>query len=175
VLVLAATGHIAALHRQVTALPPAWPGWVLIVLAFAAWVAGRRGVAPIPNLALLGAALMALVQIAAMHSIEPMYDVKSMAQAIKQVQDEGRPVANIATYHAQYQFLGRLETPLAEVTGASAAHWLATHPEGYAVVYLDNSRQLTGVSARYKQPYRGGGAVLVNAQTAAALLAAPTE
>jgi len=32
-----------------------------------------------------------------------------------------------------------------------------------------------GVSARYKQPYRGGGAVLVNAQTAAALLAAPTE
>lgn len=175
VLILIATGHIAVLHRQVAALPPVWPGAVLIALAFVVWVAGRRGVAPIPNLALLGAALLALVQIAAMHSIEPMYDIKSMARAIKQVQDEGRPVANIATYHAQYQFLGRLETPLAEVTGASAMQWLAAHPEGYAVVYLDSRRQLAGVSARYKQPYRGGGAVLVNAQTAAALLAAPTE
>lgn len=175
VLILIATGHIAVLHRQVAALPPVWPGAVLIALAFVVWVAGRRGVAPIPNLALLGAALLALVQIAAMHSIEPMYDIKSMARAIKQVQDEGRPVANIATYHAQYQFLGRLETSLAEVTGASATQWLAAHPEGYAVVYLDSRRQLAGVSARYKQPYRGGGAVLVNAQTAAALLAAPTE
>ncbi len=174
-LILAAMGHIPALQREVVALPPVWPGAVLVVLAFAVWMAGRRGASPVLNLALLGTALLALVQIAAMHSVEPMYDIKSMARAVKQVQDEGRPVANIAVYHAQYQFLGRLETPLTAVTGTRAMQWLADHPEGYAVVYLDKRSQLAGVSARHKQAYRGGGVVLVNAQTAAALLAAPAE
>ena len=172
VMILAATGQIPALRSQVVALPPAWPGAVLIALAGAVWMAGRRGVAPVPNLALLGAAFMALVQVDAMHSIEPKYDVKPMALAIKQVQDEGRPVANIATYHAQYQFLGRLERPLVEVTGASATQWLAAHPEGYAVVYLHGSSKVGAIPARYKQAYRGDNAVLVDARTAAKLLVA---
>ena len=174
-MVLAATGQIAALQRQVVALPPVWPGAILVVLAGAVWVAGRRGTSPVPNLALLGAATLALVQVAAMHSIEPMYDVKPMAQAIKQVQDEGRPVANISTYHAQYQFLGRLRTPLVELQGADATRWLAAHPEGYAVVYLEGSRKLAAIPARHTQAYRGGRAVLVDARTAADLLAAPAE
>ena len=172
VMILAAIGQIQALRSQVVALPPAWPGVVLIALAGMVWMAGRRGVAPVPNLALLGAALMALVQVDAMHSIEPKYDVKSMALAIKQVQEEGRPVANIATYHAQYQFLGRLERPLVEVTGASATQWLAAHPEGYAVVYLHGSSKVGAIPARYKQAYRGDNAVLVDARTAAKLLLA---
>lgn len=175
-MILAATGQIAALRGQVAALPPAWPGAVLIALAGAAWVAGRRGASPVPNLALLGASLLALVQVDVMHTLKPMYDVKPMALAIRQVQDEGHPVANTATYHAQYQFLGRLRTPLAEVTGASATQWLAAHPEGYAVVYLDGSRsRLAAIPARHKQAYRGGRAVLVDARTAAGLLAASVE
>lgn len=175
VMILAATGRIAGLHGQVAALPPAWPGVVLIVLAGAVWVAGRRRAAPVPNLALLGAAVMALVQVDVMHSLKPMYDVKPMALAIRQVQDEGHPVANIATYHAQYQFLGRLKTPLAEVTGPSATQWLASHPDGYAVVYLDGRHGLAAIPARHKQAYRGGSAVLVDARTAAELLANPVE
>jgi len=175
VMILAATGHIAKLHREVATLPPVWPGVVLIALALAVWMAGRRGAAPVLSLALLGVAVMALVQVAITNSIGPMYNVKPMALAIKQVQDEGRPVANIATYHAQYQFLGRLKAPLAEVTGASAVRWLAAHPEGYAVVYLEGSRNLAAIPARYKQAYRGGGVVLVDAQKAAELLAAHAE
>jgi hypothetical protein len=42
-------------------------------------------------------------------------------------------------------------------------------------VYLDNRRQLASVSARFKQVYRGGGVVLVDAQTASGLLAAAVE
>lgn len=174
-IILAATGQIPAVNRDEVALPSAWPGGVLIGLALAAWMAGRRGAAPVPNLALLGAASVALVQLAAMNSIGPIYNIKSMALAIKQVQDEGRPVANIAIYHAQYQFLGRLDAPLAEVTGVGAAKWLAAHPDGYAVVYLDNRNELVGISARYKQVYRGGGVALVDAQTASGLLSIVAE
>jgi len=172
VLILAASGQIAALHDQVAALPPRWPGVLMVLLGGAVWWAGRRGVSPQLNLALLGAATVALLQLAAMRSLGPLYDIKPMAQAIRQVQDEGRPVANAATYHAQYQFLGRLEAPLAELSGAERMRWLSAHPEGYAVIYLKDTRNLGAIPARHKQVYRGGAAVLVDAPTAAKLLAA---
>lgn len=175
VLMLAASGKIAALNDQVAALPPVWPGGVLVLLALAAWVAGRRGFPPVLNLALLGAAMLALVQLAATRSIDPLYDMKLMAQAIRQVQAEGRPVANAAKYHAQYQFLGRLEAPLVELQGAELARWLAAHPEAYAVIYLKDRQNLDAIPARHKQAYRGGAVVLVNAQAAARLLAAHVE
>lgn len=94
-----------------------------------------------------------------------------MALAIKQVQTEGKPVANAAKYHAQYQFLGRLEAPLVELPGAELQPWLAAHPEGYAVIYLKDSRNLGVIAARHKQLYRGGAVVLVDAQTATKLVA----
>jgi 4-amino-4-deoxy-L-arabinose transferase-like glycosyltransferase len=175
VMILAARGQIAAVNDQVAALPPLWPGVLLVLLGWAARMAGRQGIQPQLNLALLGAATLALVQLAAMHSLGPLYDIKPMAQAIKQVQDEGKPVANAVKYHAQYQFAGRLEAPLAELQGAELPRWLAAHPEGYVVIYLKDSRNLAAISARHKQAYRGGAAVLVDAPTAARLLAAKTD
>ncbi|MHB1215702.1 MAG: ArnT family glycosyltransferase [Thiobacillus sp.] len=174
-LMLAGSGQIAALDDQVAALPPLWPGALLVLLALAAWVAGRRGVSPVLSLAVLGAAMLALVQLTAARSIGPLYDIKPMAQAIKQVQDEGRPVANAARYHAQYQFLGRLEAPLVELQGAELTRWLAAHPEAYAVIYLKGTQNLDRIPARFKQAYRGGAVVLVNARAAARLLPVHVE
>lgn len=174
-LMLAASGRIAAIYEEAAGLPALWPGAVLVLLALTAWAAGRRGVPPVPNLALLGAATLALVQLAARPSIEPIYDIKAMALAIGQVQAEGRPVVNAAKYHAQYQFLGRLHAPLLELHGAGLKRWLAAHPEGYAVIYLKDRQNLTAISARHKQAYRGGAAVLVDAQTATGLLPAHIE
>ena len=174
-LMLASSGQIAALHGQVVELPPLWPGAGLVLLALAVWVAGRRGVLPVVNLALLGTVALALVQLAMMRSLGPLYDIKPMAQAIKQMQDEGRPVANLATYHAQYQFPGRLETPLAELHGAELQPWLAAHPEGYVVIYLKDGKNLATINARHKQAYRGGAAVLVAAPAVSGLLTAHVE
>jgi 4-amino-4-deoxy-L-arabinose transferase-like glycosyltransferase len=175
VLILAASGRIAALQDQVAALPPLWPGVLLVLLGGVAWMAGRRGVSPLLNLTLTGVVTLALVQTAAMHSLKPLYDVKHLAQAIRQVQDEGRPVANAATYHAQYQFLGRLEAPLVELQGTELSRWLETHPDGHVVMYLKDRQELDAIPARYSQGYRGGAVVLVDAQTAARLLAARTH
>jgi len=148
---------------------------VLVLLALAARVAGRQGFPPVLNLALLGAATLALVQLAATRSIDPLYNIKPMAQAIRQVQEQGLPVANAARYHAQYQFLGRLEAPLVELRGAELTRWLAAHPEAYAVIYLKDGQRIDAIPARHKQAYRGGAAVLVDAQTAAGLLAEHVE
>ena len=174
-LMMAGSGRIAALNDQVAELPPLWTGAGLVLLALVVWGASRRRVSPVVNLSLLGALTMVLVQMMAMQSLKPLYDVKPMAQAIRQVQDAGLPVANAATYHAQYQFVGRLETPLVELRDAELPRWLAAHPEGYVVVYLKDSQNLDAISARHKQAYRGGAAVLVDAPTAAELLAAYVE
>ena len=169
-LMLAASGKIAAFNAEAAALPASWPGALLALLALAAWVAGRRGFSPVPNLALLGAAALALLQLAAKPSIDPLYDIKALALAIGEVQAQGLPVANAARYHAQYQFLGRLQAPLLELHGAELKRWLAEHPEGYAVIYLKDRQQLDAIPARHKQAYRGGAAVLVDARTATGLL-----
>ncbi|HWR78100.1 MAG TPA: glycosyltransferase family 39 protein, partial [Thiobacillus sp.] len=174
-LILAASGKIAAVYEQVAVLPPSWPGVVLVLLALAAWMAGRRGFPPVLNLALLGTATLALVQLAATRSIDPLYDIKPMAQAIRQVQAQGLPVANAATYHAQYQFLGRLEAPLVVLHGPELTRWLTAHPEAYVVIYLKDGQNLDTIPARHKQAYRGGSVVLVNAQTAVRLLPAHVE
>jgi 4-amino-4-deoxy-L-arabinose transferase-like glycosyltransferase len=173
VLILAASGQITSLRDQVAALPPVWPGVVLLLVALAAWVAGRRGVRPAVNLALLGTFTAMLVQAVVMVSFKPLYDIKPMALAIRQVQAEGRPVAHAAKYHAQYQFLGRLQAPLVELRGhGEQARWLAAHPEGYVVAYLKDRKGFDAIAARYKQAYRGDAVVLVDAKTAAGLLAA---
>ena len=174
-LILAGSGQIAALQGQVAVLPPLWPGVLLLLTALLAWLAGRRGIQPILTLGVLGVVTLALAQLAASRSIDPLYDIKPMAQAIKQVQAEGLPVANAAKYHAQYQFLGRLEAPLVELRGADIAPWLAANADGYVVMYLKDTPSLSAISARHKQAYRGGAAVLVDVKTATRLLAASTE
>ena len=174
-LIATGSGQIPSLQDQVVELPPLWPGVLLVLLTLLAWLAGRRGIRPVLTLGLLGVATLALVQLAASRSIDPLYDIKPMAQAIKQVQLQGRMVANVASYHAQYQFLGRLEAPLIELRGADIAPWLAAHPEDYAVVYLKDTQKLVAIAARHKQAYRGGAAVLVDTRTAARLLAVHIE
>ncbi len=166
-LLLVASGRIASLRDEMVALPPFWPGAGLALTALVAGWAGWRGVRPLATLAVLGAATLATVQLAARPALAPQYDIRPLALAIRAVQDEGRPVANIATYHAQYQFLGRLERPLVELRGDEAARWLADHPHGYAVVYLKDRQRFDTLPARHKQAYRGGWAALIDARTAA--------
>lgn len=175
VLMVAASGQIAALQNEVAAVPPLWPGALLGVAALAGWAGGRRGVQPVVNLALLGVAALIVLQFTLMQSLRPFYDIKPMALAIKAVQDEGGRVANDAKYHAQYQFLGRLEAPLDELQGNELAPWLEAHPDGYVVMYLKDRQALESIPARYGQGYRGGAVVLVDAPTAASLLAARVE
>jgi 4-amino-4-deoxy-L-arabinose transferase-like glycosyltransferase len=174
-LLLAASGQIASLSSQVEQLPPLWPGVLLVLLALAVWLAGRRGFPAVPGLAVLGVGMLVLLQFAVMRSIGPLYNIKPMALAIRQVQEFGVPVAHAAKYHAQYQFLGRLEKPLVALQGVELTRWLAAHPEAYVVVYVKDQQRLVGINARHQQKYRGGAAVLVDAKTAAALLAAPVN
>jgi 4-amino-4-deoxy-L-arabinose transferase-like glycosyltransferase len=174
-LMLAASGKIEVGGAQFAGALLLLPGGVIVLLAGVAWIVGRRGSAPVLNLAVLGTVTLALVQMAAMRSFDTVYDIKPMAQAIRQLQDEGRPVANAARYHGQYQFLGRLKAPLIDLQGPELSGWLVAHPEAYVVIYLKDGQKLDVMPVLHKQAYRGGTAVLADAQTAARLLALQME
>ena len=174
-LVAAGSGQFAALQEQVAALPPLWPGVLLVLLGATAWAGGRRGVPATLILALMSTFMLMLVHVVLLHTLSPRYDVRPMAQAIKQVQDAGGQVAHAGKYHAQYQFAGRLEAPLTELHGGELPRWLAADPARHVVMYPERGRDLDALAARHQQAYRGGVAVLVDARTAAGLLAAQGE
>jgi len=141
-----------------------WPGAVLVaVVAVTAW-AGKMPGARLPALAMMSAALLALMQLYLAPRVSPGYDMHPMGNAIKQLQDRGIPVANIGKYHAQFQFAGRLERPLAQMNPNELAAWLEKYPHGAVVAYVSRGRE--PAEFLFSQPYRGETAVLLSADQA---------
>ena len=141
---------------------PWWPGAVLLIFALAAPIFGRAESLRLSVLAVLGAALFALVQVYIAPGAAASYDMHPMANAIKALQEKGVAVANLGKYHAQFQFAGRLEQPLAELAPAEFPAWLEKNPQAAAVIYVGRRQQLGDVL--FSQPYRGETAVLMSVE-----------
>ncbi|MGJ3261271.1 MAG: ArnT family glycosyltransferase [Rhodospirillales bacterium] len=113
-------------------------GTVLLAAAAGCWVFARKdafkGVAA---LALSMSVLVAVIHLTARDALDLAYDLRPIARDLKALEDKGRALANFSTYHGQYQFLGRLTKPMAElglsqkVTDA----FIAAHPDGVVVAY----------------------------------------
>lgn len=171
-LAMAAAGHLAWARDEGLHAPPLWIGVVLMLLGIAIAFVSPKRATPFARVALLGAVTFTLTHLAVMRMIVPRYDLEPLARAIHAVQASGAPVANVANYHAQYQFLGRLEQPLVELSAEEVGRWSHAHPKGYAVIYVkETGRWLEAVEPLHMQPYRGGMAVLVAASDVAALRA----
>lgn len=140
---------------------PWWPGLALLVAAAATIRAGKHESWRLQALAVLGASLFALVQLYIAPGAARSYDMHPMANAIKKLQQQGVPVANLGRYHAQFQFAGRLEQPLAQLGPGDQAAWLEKNPQGAVVIYISRKRELP--ESLFSQPYRGETAVLLSA------------
>ncbi len=143
---------------------PWWPGFLLLAAALAAPWLGRAEPLRLPVLGILGASLFALVQVYISPGTARSYDMHPMANAIKQLQERGVPVANLGRYHAQYQFAGRLVQPLAQLNRDEISAWLEKNPQGAVVAYVSRKREAP--ESLFSQPYRGETAVLLNAEQA---------
>ncbi|WP_166263530.1 ArnT family glycosyltransferase [Marinobacter caseinilyticus] len=94
----------------------------------------------------------------------PQQNVQPIANRVKQLQDEGATVVNVAKYHDQYQFAGRLEKPLVVRRQPALARWVPKHPDAYLIFYVDDARNpLTGI-ADAVYPYRSKLALIVPAK-----------
>ncbi|MBI4185220.1 MAG: glycosyltransferase family 39 protein [Proteobacteria bacterium] len=134
-------------------LPALW-GAVPIVAAAGVmffWLPGalHRAAA----LAALVAVLVVSVHFLARPRLAEAYDLGPVAGRLGTWQRAGFALAFLGSYHGQFQFLGRLGAPIAEIEVADLEVWLATHRNGKLV-----SVQEGLVAGRLRpdlvQPYR---------------------
>lgn len=94
------------------------------------------------------------------------YNLKGMAVAIKCKMDEGRPVAHIGKYYAQYQFIGRLTKPItcvnSENDSDNVSKFIAENPNGVLISCLRKNKTVPENSIiYYKQRYRGKESIVL--------------
>jgi len=86
----------------------------------------------------------------------PAFDLKPAAVLLARAEAQGRPIANLETYDGQFDFLGRLTRPIAQLSeGESVQAWAKAHPQGLIVSYPATLTSLDRSAALYVQPFRG--------------------
>jgi 4-amino-4-deoxy-L-arabinose transferase-like glycosyltransferase len=86
----------------------------------------------------------------------PFYDMRPPARELARLFDAGIPVAHQGKYHGQFHFAGRLRQPLPVVNADTLPVWIATHPGGRIIRYIDHHELGSVHSADTVFPYRGG-------------------
>lgn len=148
------------------------PGLVLLALAAALRWRGvaAHGVRATATVAAVPVVLLLALLLGPLQHARPAYDLAPLSEWLGERQREGRPLAFIGKYHAQFNFLGRLREPVQALRGGEAlAAWVRAHPEGLVVARV--KRLDDDLPALWDQPYRGGRLRVVEAR---ALLAPPS-
>jgi len=127
--------------------PPNWldlvdTGWGLALAAagvavmFAARLplTGRAGA-----LAALAAVFVVSVHLALRPVLAAAYDLRPLALRLAEWQRQGVALANFSKYHGQYNFLGRLKKPIAQIgmRHPDTVNFLKRHPDGKIIAYHD--------------------------------------
>ena len=146
------------------------PAWGAGIMAVAAGLVVLKPLArdhyP-PFMALLVVCVLGLFQLGVFGPAAPAYDLRAASRLLATAQAAGRPVANLAPYHGQFHFYGRLRQPLVSLSPEQAMVWARSHPDGYLVAYYqDAARNAPG--AVFVQPYRGGSLTVWEGGTIAA-------
>lgn len=92
------------------------------------------------------------------------YDIKGASVLIKSKMDAGYSVAHVGKYHGQYQFLGRLKTPLTviENTPEEIDGFAQTHPQALFISYEPEGKDLLpkGAQVCFSHEFRGKNILL---------------
>ena len=170
-LLLVVSGHIEFDLVSLPAPSLVAGGVALIAISLGAYFWHRHRPRSLIFLSLAGVSVPVVAQLAVTPFIYPAYDVRPIAQAIRQLQDKGELVAHAGKYHDQYHFFGRLHKPLIEMPAEEISAWLTQHPQAWVVLYLRDTRLLVLHRPVMSQPFRGKTAVLLDGATAQRLLA----
>jgi len=113
--------------------------WMLIPLMIALYMIAKPVLnnksAVIGFTSMMGGFVVAL-HLALAPYLAQSFDLHAMSRQIKTMQDDGFEIAFIAKYHGTFQFLGRLEKPIAELAtdrGEDMSDWLRAHPHSKVI------------------------------------------
>ncbi|NQV84980.1 MAG: glycosyltransferase family 39 protein [Rhodospirillales bacterium] len=151
--------HVWPLAALAGATPP-WLGLVaapwglvavvagVVVMASGRWLlAGRIAV-----LASLGAAMVIAGHLALAPVLAAAYDLKPVAMKLAEWQRAGVALGNYSKYHGQYNFLGRLTKPIAQIgmLHPDTVEFIKNHPEGRIIAYHDKAPTRAQPLAAYR-------------------------
>ncbi len=167
------------------AVPRAWtlPGWTSttyllfgIGLGLAAVVtvasrAARDGFDAVRALLVLPLSLVVLAHAVGIAPGKAAFDLAPAGRYLHEQESAGRAIAILVDYHGEFNFVGRLRRPVAELDGQNLPAWLDANPNG---VVLTRSRKLptAPVAPAYSQPMGGRTLAAWDSATVKAHLAA---
>lgn len=147
----------------------AQPLWLLpvVILAFAAAFTKSCGPrAEVRLIAAVATSVIVMLHMSAAPAFSLAYDLEPAAKQVKAYQDQGRPVAYIGKYHGEFQFLGRLTTPLTTMQSlAEGMTWAKANPTGVIIATMRKGDIPANLAPISVQPYRGKYLVMWNAAT----------
>jgi 4-amino-4-deoxy-L-arabinose transferase-like glycosyltransferase len=118
-------------------------------------------------LSLLSVYVIGVVHLGVFRAGAHAYDMREVSGLIARAQAAGHAVANLAVYHGQFHFHGRLKRPLEMVlTPEEAVAWGRDHPDGYLVAYYRADRP-DHPGAVYAQAFRSGSLAVWRGTTVA--------
>jgi len=136
-------------------LHPAWGAGIMTVAGLLVLRGPLRADDYPPVMALLSVIVLGLFQTGVFRAGVPSYDLRPVSRLLASAQAAGLPVANLAGYHGQFHFYGRLGRPVVPLSEAAVAAWGRDHPDGLLVAYYGRGGKVPA-DAVYTQPYRGG-------------------
>ena len=182
---LVAPAFLAFLRTRPEAMKlPEWVGeiplWPILVLALGAPFLLIFCKKPIGTqtralaFAMLGA--IAVLGAGVIPAFVPYSDPAPAARYLAALQERKVPLAHLGKYHAQYNFAGRLRTPIEILDPPGLKSWAAAHPAGQVIV-IERTRHARGgandgAAPEYEAPFRGAW---VQVWRGAALLVARPE
>lgn len=139
-------------------------GAALVLLGLVIWrhrPASQGGA--VRALALLSIGALLLVQVVGMRQAAADYDTVPAARILHKAEAQGKPIAFVGAYHAEFQFTGRLQRPLTVIAPAALPSWIARHSDGLVVTLKAHDRIPPGAVPIYVSPDRGRTLAIWNA------------
>lgn len=132
---------------------PLWPLVLLALVAPALLYFCRSGTrTQLRALAFATLFGMAVLGAGVIPAFVPYSDPTPAARHLAGLQARGLPLAHLGKYHATYNFVGRLRTPIAILDPKEVKTWVAANPEG-RVLMVERSKAPAG--PEYQAPFRG--------------------
>ncbi len=141
-----------------------------VILAFALLIAFDRRSGPNFRMASYSCAVALTItaaEVAVFPTLRPRIDVAETAAFLAKIEAEHRPIANVADYHGQYNFTGRLTEPIVSVFAEDAVDWAKAHGDGVMIAYPEAIPADTPAPL-FVHPYRGRLVVIWDAADVAA-------
>jgi len=144
--------------REILTQLPTWLFLIPIITAVLLFLAGTVAIDNIAATSCCSIALFVMLHLALKEPLHYMYSQEDVGKLLEHVQQSTDAIAVFPTQLSdQFQFAGKLTTPLYPAASAADLHkWASKHPRGYSLIYSSHRRDLDKISTQLLTKYKNG-------------------